>query len=1099
MAEEIKVDEFKLTSTEDDPLFPPGGKKDDSVVNVDRIFPKGGADAEKLTGDDRLAQLVGQDELGTAGLDDISVRGDIAAADTPQEKINAFRKAYPDGDLIFVTGTGEAGIFTGADETTRAQSILEQRPSDKRHGEILFRKDKTQDFAKLDADFLSKGGNEVLADFYEFFADDIGAIAGEIAAGSKKVVSAINKIPGVKLLKPFPIVGPALTGLDLAEGGYQLLPLLTRVGLFGFGGELAQEGVQEIRGINEQSVKEIASSAGFKSIFAVSGTAVLEPVIRRFMNVYNGAGLLKRSEESTEGILAVNELNEVFKELKILDKNGNVLKIDQLPSNVIIEPGILSKTAAQSAASGGALSKAYQQINLALTSALEQVGDAKSASQLIDLLNMSVQMEQKRLADLAYKAQTGNLNFNLLPDGEVDSLLKQAGIDNIDDLTMKDAAQIIQESMETLTQPGGYLDNNIKLAENYLASLKKDGIEFDLTNLIATGKNINFGITQAKKELDEVVSSAELEDWILTDFGAERFKIVENNAMRRYDKLPAENQTPEALEKIRLSEFKNYLQLQIGKDPLINIQASGGVLENISKALRDMDPDGGSVAIPEGAQIKGTDGEVVTEVSTLQFLFDAKRQLQDLLNAGPSNVSRIQKENATKLINEINNTIKNVKNADPNWANAFDSLIETEAKALAIRKLPIIQALGSEQKFKELLKGYMSEDFSVSDIGMLRQTMEPEAFAAFSQGFFNQIVGTRGVPNSLDNFLNVHKNLEKYDRKVLEAMFDAPTLNALDKLGGYMKKLENSNVLKTLNDQTQIGPAIKQLINQKETKKIADALDLIKNHTIKDGDKTLTGFNTPLGQSFHNAILDELFKTSTVKLKNKSQLNLEKYREFIQGLKDGGIFETFDKKTQGMLENIDLVKDFIVQGGDAGTSLEIASLAEQFRGAVTGRSNVRNLIGQLLELRGIGFFFTNDKARYILTGVGAEQAKPSTISRVAGGILSTLLLAPEDGTMEDLKFILDIGKAGANIVLPESLEFTERETTLPNEVSRLSNPNLIGNVSPVNFAQAPAPNTGAVNTDTLTRGQQLFSGPGEITFAAKGGIMNTKKAFQRVA
>ena len=56
--------------------------------------------------------------------------------------------------------------------------------------------------------------------------------------------------------------------------------------------------------------------------------------------------------------------------------------------------------------------------------------------------------------------------------------------------------------------------------------------------------------------------------------------------------------------------------------------------------------------------------------------------------------------------------------------------------------------------------------------------------------------------------------------------------------------------------------------------------------------------------------------------------------------------------------------------------------------------------------------------------------------------------------MEDLKFILDIGKAGANIVLPESLEFSERETTLPNEVSRLSNPNLIGNVSPVNFCSS---------------------------------------------
>ena len=54
--------------------------------------------------------------------------------------------------------------------------------------------------------------------------------------------------------------------------------------------------------------------------------------------------------------------------------------------------------------------------------------------------------------------------------------------------------------------------------------------------------------------------------------------------------------------------------------------------------------------------------------------------------------------------------------------------------------------------------------------------------------FFNQIVGTRGVPNSLDNFLNVHKTLENYDRKVLEAMFDAPTLNALDKVGWLHEK-----------------------------------------------------------------------------------------------------------------------------------------------------------------------------------------------------------------------------------------------------------------------------------------------------------------------
>ena len=202
-----------------------------------------------------------------------------------------------------------------------------------------------------------------------------------------------------------------------------------------------------------------------------------------------------------------------------------------------------------------------------------------------------------------------------------------------------------------------------------------------------------------------------------------------------------------------------------------------------------------------------------------------------------------------------------------------------------------------------------------------------------------------------------------------------------------------------------------------------------------------------------------------------------------------------------MLENIDLVKDFIVQGGDAGTSLEIASLAEQFRGLATGRSNLRNFLGQILELRGIGHLFTSPAGRFFTIGLGKEQFKPATVSKVAGGVLGTLV-APDDGAMEDLKFILDIGKGAVGAVGAVGsavLGLEEKESSPPNEVSRLSNPNFIGSVSPVGFAQAPAPNTGAVNTDTLTRGQQLFSGPGEITFAAKGGIMNTKKAFQRVA
>ena len=61
----------------------------------------------------------------------------------------------------------------------------------------------------------------------------------------------------------------------------------------------------------------------------------------------------------------------------------------------------------------------------------------------------------------------------------------------------------------------------------------------------------------------------------------------------------------------------------------------------------------------------------------------------------------------------------------------------------------------------------------------------------------------------------------------------------------------------------------------------------------------------------------------------------------------------------------------------------------------------------------------------------------------------------------------------------------------PNTASRLS---TAGVINPVGMQGTPT-----MDRNLLARGQQLFSGPGEITFASKGGIMNSKKAFQRVA
>ena len=119
----------------------------------------------------------------------------------------------------------------------------------------------------------------------EFFYDDIGAVSGEILAGSKRFANLIKPF-----VKPVPYLGTGLTGYDLGS-------LLFRVGLYGFAGEVAQESIQEARGVNEQTYKEISDSAAFKGLVGMGGTAVMEPIVRRFMNVFKGKGLMKRSDE----------------------------------------------------------------------------------------------------------------------------------------------------------------------------------------------------------------------------------------------------------------------------------------------------------------------------------------------------------------------------------------------------------------------------------------------------------------------------------------------------------------------------------------------------------------------------------------------------------------------------------------------------------------------------------------------------------------------------------------------------------------------------------------------------------------------------------
>ena len=69
---------------------------DESITDLSKIF----SDRPPQGSDEALAEFVGQETLGDPSLSDVKLRGQIAAADTYQEKLNQFRAIFPDGDLV---------------------------------------------------------------------------------------------------------------------------------------------------------------------------------------------------------------------------------------------------------------------------------------------------------------------------------------------------------------------------------------------------------------------------------------------------------------------------------------------------------------------------------------------------------------------------------------------------------------------------------------------------------------------------------------------------------------------------------------------------------------------------------------------------------------------------------------------------------------------------------------------------------------------------------------------------------------------------------------------------------------------------------------
>ena len=1011
--------------------------------------------------------------IGEESLLDPKLRGRLSAADTINEKIAEFKKAYPEGDLKFVPGKGTA------------ESTLEGVPSKYSSGEILFRPDSTTPYARLDGNYFKGGGQEFLADFAEFVYDDLGVLAGELAAGSKKVAKFMK--PFSKLVGSIPVIGAPIAATMTS---YDLLSLMTRMGLYGAAGEMAQEGVQELKGVNEQSLKEIYDTAGYKGLVGFVGTGIAEPIIRKIGDVFSGRGLLKRSDEAGEAILATKDINQILKDLTIKDKEGNILQIDALPANLLVDNPIVTRIGRQTAATGGILSGQYRQINEALAQALKGVGDEESAGKLISLLQVATTLEKQRLLDLAYQASAGEFKFDSLNKQAQESILQRFGIQNIDEvkkLSNSEVADIIAESVQAMTGPGGQLDLALDVSYNTLKGLKPDGIKFDISDIKKLSTKESFGTVQLKKSIDG--DSIDLEEIIMNSFSSERLASLDNQISKITDRL--RNPTEAVIERITAREYRKFLTKEMGADPLINIRNTNSTIENITKSIRDLGDDG-VIQLPADAG--------AGQVDTFDFLMDARNQLSEVQFAPIGEASRVQRATANKLISKIDAALKNPSNAGPKWGKAYNSFISLQDEQLKLINLPIVLSLNGKGNYTQLLKGYMLPNYTKKDIDLLYGAMDDKGKIAFKQGFVNQLIGDNKKLKDLPQLF------EQFDPDVMKYVLGTQTFSSIEMMSGFIKKMDDSGFNKILDTQVKFGKAIDGFMANNNTKGIDDALQFIINHSDEVGGKTVKGFDTPLGKSFHDGIINRLFETSTSKIKGKLQVDLGAYRQYVQQLKDNGIFDTFNTKTQKLLEDTDLVKDFLVQAGDAGTSIEAASLADSVKGVVSGRTAIGSLVGTFAEIVGLGKLFTTSAGRAFLVGGGQQQLKPSTINKVIGGMGATLL-TPDDKALSDfapllniLPFVENVGKGDEQEV---SMAPTPDTSFSPNPESRLANTNMASPIGAVDMAARPTTAdtgpTGKVDSRTasmLFPDDKIFT---PDTFAAQGGIMNARKPIQRVA
>ena len=288
------------------------------------------------------------------------------------------------------------------------------------------------------------------------------------------------------------------------------------------------------------------------------------------------------------------------------------------------------------------------------------------------------------------------------------------------------------------------------------------------------------------------------------------------------------------------------------------------------------------------------------------------------------------------------------------------------------------------------------------------------------------------------------------------------------------------------------------------------------------------GIDSPAMSQIRGGVIANILRRSTSKDKSIYDLDNELaidpaklFVEFESLAKDSTLSKIFTKEHLDIIKNFDNYTIAISGVGDIGGP--IAAGAERMKilesvtkpGALVGTAKTIlsvNIISRLLgspvtaaKISELGPNIYTEKGILALRNILAEGLNDLAVSPALLGESES----PSEGMI--LEFAPSQSKQSImnQVIKSEQGEFpgseieAEKIKTERENLSSITNPTVINPASrlagPVGMPQTPTADPGPINPNTMARGQQLFGGPGEITFASQGGIMNARKPIQRVA